>query len=173
MTSFEEWAQSEGFDADPSYESHGWEIKEAMRTGWEAAVTKLAQDNLTKRDRKAYQAGHNAGVAHHKKATQGAIARAIEAATIDKLAAGVSVEPAYLMSPDGKCYAPSKPPLSAGNAKATLLTLYTATAIAAARVQALEEAAKVCDRQAIPNAGFLAEKVRALINTNLTTGEMK
>lgn len=47
------------------------------------------------------------------------------------------------------------------------------TAIAAARVAALEEAAKVCDRQAIPNAGFLAEKVRALINTNLTTGEMK
>lgn len=46
-------------------------------------------------------------------------------------------------------------------------------AIAAARVAALEEAAKVCDRQAIPNAGFLAEKVRALINTNLTTGEMK
>lgn len=39
--------------------------------------------------------------------------------------------------------------------------------------QALEEAAKVCDRQAIPNAGFLAEKVRALININLTTGEMK
>ena len=38
------------------------------------------------------------------------------------------------------------------------------TAIAAARVAALEEAAKVCDRQAIPNAGFLAEKVRALIN---------
>ena len=27
--------------------------------------------------------------------------------------------------------------------------------------------------RAIPNAGFLAEKVRALINTNLTTGEMK
>jgi hypothetical protein len=51
--------------------------------------------------------------------------------------------------------------------------LYPASAIAAARVQALEEAAKVCDRQAIPNAGFLAEKVRALINTNLTTGEMK
>lgn len=45
--------------------------------------------------------------------------------------------------------------------------------LAAARVAALEEAAKVCDRQAIPNAGFLAEKVRALINTNLTTGEMK
>ena len=47
------------------------------------------------------------------------------------------------------------------------------TAIAAARVAALEEAANVCDRQAIPNAVFLAEKVRALINTNLTTGEMK
>ena len=51
--------------------------------------------------------------------------------------------------------------------------LYTAEQLAAARVAALEEAAKVCDRQAIPNAGFLAEKVRALINTNLTTGEMK
>ena len=50
---------------------------------------------------------------------------------------------------------------------------YTAEQLAAARVAALEEAAKVCDRQAIPNAGFLAEKVRALINTNLTTGEMK
>ena len=49
------------------------------------------------------------------------------------------VEPAYLMSPDGKCYAPSKPPLSAGNAGGTLLTLYTATAIAAARVQAINE----------------------------------
>ena len=49
------------------------------------------------------------------------------------------VEPAYLMSPDGQCYAPSKPPLSAGNAKGTLLTLYTATAIAAARVQAINE----------------------------------
>ena len=58
--------------------------------------------------------------------------RAVEAAVIRKLAA--VVEPAYLMSPDGKCYAPSKPPLSAGNAKGTLLTLYTATAIAAARV---------------------------------------
>ncbi len=61
--------------------------------------------------------------------------RATEQAVLSKLAAGVSVEPAYLMSPDGKCYAPSKPPLSAGNAEGTLLTLYTASAIAAARVQ--------------------------------------
>ena len=59
------------------------------------------------------------------------------------------VEPAYLMSPDGKCYAPSKPPLSAGNAEGTLLTLYTATAIAAARVAALEEVVALCDPDAL------------------------
>jgi len=106
-------------------------------------------------------------------------ARAIEQAVITKLA-GVSVEPVAWRNPvDSYSLVTThqketnefqySDEFLAGHTE----PLYTAEAIAAARVQALEEAAKVCDRQAIPNAGFLAEKVRALINTNLTTGEMK
>lgn len=106
-------------------------------------------------------------------------ARAIEQAVITKLA-GVSVEPVAWRNPvDSYSLVTThqketnefqySDEFLAGHTE----PLYTAEAIAAARVQALEEAAKVCDRQAIPNAGFLAEKVRALININLTTGEMK
>ncbi len=109
--------------------------------------------------------------------------RAIEAAVLSKLAAGVSVEP--VAEVQTLYYGSEHPPVAFTGVVLSDKTdyyslpfrenaqLYTASAIAAARVQALEEAAKVCDRQAIPNAGFLAEKVRALINTNLTTGEMK
>ena len=109
-------------------------------------------------------------------------ARAIEQAVITKLA-GVSVEP--VAEVQTLYYGSEHPPVAFTGVVLSDKTdyyslpfrenaqLYTAAAIAAARVQALEEAAKVCDRQAIPNAGFLAEKVRALINTNLTTGEMK
>lgn len=76
------------------------------------------------------------------------------------------VEPAYLMSPDGKCYAPSKPPLSAGNAKGTLLTLYTATAIAAARVQAINECLSALvadDGMKVISAEEAVAAIRALI----------
>ena len=108
------------------------------------------------------------------------VVRAIEAAVLSKLAAGVSVEPVAWRNPvDSYSLVTThqketnefqySDEFLAGHTE----PLYTAEAIAAARVQALEEAAKVCDRQAIPNAGFLAEKVRALININLTTGEMK
>ena len=97
-------------------------------------------------------------------------ARAIEQAVITKLA-GVSVEPVAWRNPvDSYSLVTThqketnefqySDEFLAGHTE----PLYTAAAIAAARVQALEEAAKVCDRQAIPNAGFLAEKVRALIN---------
>ena len=100
-------------------------------------------------------------------------ARAIEQAVITKLA-GVSVEPVAWRNPvDSYSLVTThqketnefqySDEFLAGHTE----PLYTAEAIAAARVQALEEAAKVCDRQAIPNAGFLAEKVRALINTGI------
>jgi len=85
--------------------------------------------------------------------------RATEQAVLSKLAAGVSVEPAYKAKPY------SSLPTVVVSAQVDYYSRdQLTTAIAAARVAALEEAAKVCDRQAIPNAGFLAEKVRALIN---------
>ena len=116
--------------------------------------------------------------------------RAIEAAVLSKLAAGVSVErlknidwQQFAMHGGEPCFDLDRDGSLCGRARhwfghdapGSFVSLhdFATTAIAAARVQALEEAAKVCDRQAIPNAGFLAEKVRALINTNLTTGEMK
>jgi len=116
--------------------------------------------------------------------------RATEQAVLSKLAAGVSVErlknidwqqfamhggePCFDLDRDGSLCGRARHWFG-HNAPGSFVSLhdFATTAIAAARVQALEEAAKVCDRQAIPNAGFLAEKVRALINTNLTTGEMK
>jgi hypothetical protein len=118
------------------------------------------------------------------------VVRAIEAAVLQKLAQGVSVErlknidwqqfamhggePCFDLDRDGSLCGRARHWFG-HNAPGSFVSLhdFATTAIAAARVQALEEAAKVCDRQAIPNAGFLAEKVRALINTNLTTGEMK
>jgi len=117
-------------------------------------------------------------------------ARAIEQAVIERLAQGVSVErlknidwQQFAMHGGEPCFDLDRDGSLCGRARhwfghdapGSFVSLhdFATTAIAAARVQALEEAAKVCDRQAIPNAGFLAEKVRALINTNLTTGEMK
>jgi len=109
-----------------------------------------------------------------------AVARAIEQAVIAKLAQGVSVErlknidwqqfamhggePCFDLDRDGSLCGRARHWFG-HNAPGSFVSLhdFATTAIAAARVQALEEAAKVCDRQAIPNAGFLAEKVRALM----------
>ena len=71
------------------------------------------------------------------------------AATIAKLASGVSVEPVATVRWDSKCsvsienHAPDI--LEAG------MKLYTTTAIAAARVAALEEAARVVEADAVKN----------------------
>lgn len=70
-------------------------------------------------------------------------AHAIIAATVAKLTAGVSVEPVWftVTGPDAKqrIYTASE------SHPENCIPLYTATAIAAARVQALEEAVKVCE----------------------------
>ena len=112
-------------------------------------------------------------------------ARAIEQAVIERLAQGVSVErlknidwqqfamhggePCFDLDRDGSLCGRARHWFG-HNAPGSFVSLhdFATTAIAAARVQALEEAAKVCDRQAIPNAGFLAEKVRALINAKVS-----
>ena len=52
------------------------------------------------------------------------------------------------------------------------MPLYTAEALAAARVQALEEAALMAEGH-YGDGHRLAEEIRALIDTNLTTGEIK
>lgn len=113
------------------------------------------------------------------------VVRAIEAAVLQKLAQGVSVErlknidwqqfamhggePCFDLDRDGSLCGRARHWFG-HNAPGSFVSLhdFATTAIAAARVQALEEAAKVCDRQAIPNAGFLAEKVRALINAEVS-----
>jgi len=108
-------------------------------------------------------------------------------AVIAKLAQGVSVErlknidwqqfamhggePCFDLDRDGSLCGRARHWFG-HNAPGSFVSLhdFTELQLAAARVQALEEAAKVCDRQAIPNAGFLAEKVRALINAELCGG---
>lgn len=69
----------------------------------------------------------------------------LEALVIHKLA-GVSMEPVIIRNPIGDD-----------------LEVFTATQLAAARVQALEEAAKVCERHADPSAGVMAAAIRTLI----------
>lgn len=87
-----------------------------------------------------------------------AFARAIEAAVIAKLTAGVSVEPSYHMTfqadgvrVDTPYYTPDQ----------------LQTAIAAARLQALEEAAKICDedQSGRVSGGYFAYEIRALKET--------
>ena len=87
---------------------------------------------------------------------------AIEAAVIRKLSAGVSVEPvAYRMQPNDTAHRSLEKSLNFHKVHVrpdwTIDPLYTATAIAAARVQALEEAAKECDRTASDYKGMFAE----------------
>lgn len=65
--------------------------------------------------------------------------QAIEAAVLKKLSAGVSVEPVAAMLEGTKL---SRGAPDAGDVAFGWVPLYTAAAIAAARVQALEEAAK-------------------------------
>lgn len=103
------------------------------------------------------------------------IAKAASVATIHKLAAGVSVEPAawFELNSDMDAWF-----LSYGfNPKAKTRPLYTATAIAAARVQAIEECAKVCDPNALgleqgddgATGVYRVEKaIRALLEKELT-----
>jgi hypothetical protein len=95
---------------------------------------------------------------------------AIEAAVIAKLSRGVSVEPVYAYEVHA---AMCEPELSytKGGIKSLLVKLYTAdqlhTAIAAARVQALDDAADIVDNAVTPDCGGwstngIAETVRAL-----------
>ena len=92
--------------------------------------------------------------------------RDVEQAVLSKLTAGVSMEPVHHIMSDG---------VSIGYYSLDQLT----TAIAAARCQALEEAAKECDRTASDYKGMFAEdeslyiaatdcakEIRALIGAN-------
>ena len=95
-------------------------------------------------------------------------ARAVIDATLDKLAAGVSVEPDYQRLVYKATGGDRTPDPEDYRDYYTLETLNTA--IAAARVQALKEV----DRLLFAEKQFRAvDIVRALINPNLTTGEMK
>lgn len=110
------------------------------------------------------------------------VTRAIEAAVIRKLAAGVSVEPASMQfqTPTGAwCDFINDKHRDDTIADGTwpIRSLYTATALAATRVAALEEAAKVCEAHAHgwqenpgqnPHAGYIATSncavdIRALL----------
>ena len=96
----------------------------------------------------------------------GEFINAIETAVIKRLSAGVSVEPVAWMRPeiteDGFTYDSSfrdndgivLPQTRIGQG---FKPLYTFAAIAAARVAALEEAAKECDRTASDYKGMFAE----------------
>lgn len=93
------------------------------------------------------------------------IAKAASDFTIKKLAAGVSVEPhEYVWNPDGTFNIGQERCLSSNTGPCHGWEIYPIysddelnTAIAAARVQALEEAAKVCDRTASDYKGMFAE----------------
>ena len=74
---------------------------------------------------------------------------AIEAAVIAKLAQGVSVEPvAWIGLRNGIEHMTSQWKIAEADSATYDTPLYTTTAIAAARVQALEEAAVVCEKYA-------------------------
>lgn len=75
-------------------------------------------------------------------------------------------EPAYLLTPDGKCYAyGSAQPLSAGHADATLLKLYTAAGASPVEpsesVEHRDELAKRKPEPAAETVGGLAKAVKA------------
>lgn len=110
---------------------------------------------------------HNADTAPHLMFDQQRIdfARAIESAVIAKLSAGANVEPFWIRHEDicGNSVGPDTPYYSVKDFK---------TSIAAARVQAIEEAAKVClevgnnfsgHSSKRPWSGHFAEAIRALI----------
>ena len=104
-------------------------------------------------------------------------AHAIIAAALNKLSAGVSVEPhEYVWEPDGtfnieqkRCLSPNTGPCSGWN----VYPVYTADAIAAARVAALEEAAacafdEVQYMMDFDKADIVSAQIRALIGKEST-----
>ena len=87
-------------------------------------------------------------------------------AALARLAELEKQEPAYLLTPDGKCYAyGSTQPLSAGHADATLLKLYTAAGASPVEpsesAEHRDELAKRKPEPAAETVGGLAKAVKA------------
>ena len=100
------------------------------------------------------------------------VTRAVEAAVIRKLAAGVSVEPVDGALLDDMVEG-SHPSYGRGlfTTDNCIKPLYTATAIAAARVQALEDAAVVAEYENAADwsvSGQIARQIRALLGKEST-----
>jgi hypothetical protein len=116
-------------------------------------------------------------------------AHAIIAATVAKLSAGVSVEPSYFMSFRGDGVRVDTPYHTPAALEAAIAAAHQAGRksvhdkcvdlwkdefLAAARVAAINECGKVCNSMdKHQNPYDCADAIRALIGTNLTTGEIK